>query len=208
MNKKALAFLLSKIKAFKKAKVKLEQYPTEPEIAADVLWDAYMKGSVEGKTIADLGCGTGILGIGALVLGAKKVYFVDIDDEAVVIAKDNIKIAEKELGLKLGKSSFLCKDIRKFKTKVDTVLQNPPFGVKRTHTDKLFLLKAMGLGKEVYSFHKITTRAFINSFVDDHGFDVIDIRRLKFPLKRSYWFHLKKVHHVDVGVWHIRKHSS
>lgn len=205
MNKKALAFLLSKIKTFKKIKVKLEQYPTEPEIAAELLWDAYLKGSIEKKVIVDLGCGTGILGIGALILGAKKVYFVDVDDEAIEIAKGNIKIAEKELGMKLGKASFLCKDIKDFKTKVEVVLQNPPFGVKRTHTDKLFLLKAMNIGEEIYSFHKIATKSFINSFVDDHGFDVLDIRRLRFQLKRSYWFHLKKVHHVEVGVWHIRK---
>ncbi len=205
MNKKALAFLLSKIETFKKAKVSLEQYPTEPETAADILWDAYLQGSIEGKAIADLGCGTGILGIGALVLGAKKVFFIDVDKEAVAIAKGNVKIVEKELGLKLGQRSFLCKDIRGFHRKVDTVIQNPPFGVKRGHTDKLFLVKAMSIAEEVYTFHKYSTRRFIDSFVDDHGFDVIGIRRLKFPLKKSYWFHIKNVQYIDVGVWHLRK---
>ncbi|MFH7242752.1 MAG: 50S ribosomal protein L11 methyltransferase [Spirulina sp.] len=40
-------------------------------------------------TIADIGCGSGILSIGALLLGAKKVYAADIDDLAVHSAMGN-----------------------------------------------------------------------------------------------------------------------
>ena len=40
-------------------------------------------------TIADIGCGSGILSIGALLLGAKKVYAADIDDLAVHSAIGN-----------------------------------------------------------------------------------------------------------------------
>nr|WP_228040677.1 50S ribosomal protein L11 methyltransferase [Nodosilinea sp. LEGE 07088] len=40
-------------------------------------------------TIADIGCGSGILSIGALLLGAKKSYAVDTDDLAVHSARGN-----------------------------------------------------------------------------------------------------------------------
>lgn len=40
-------------------------------------------------TIADIGCGSGILSIGALLLGAKRVYAVDTDDLAVDSAIGN-----------------------------------------------------------------------------------------------------------------------
>lgn len=40
-------------------------------------------------TVADIGCGSGILGIGAVLLGAKKVYAVDIDPLAVRAARSN-----------------------------------------------------------------------------------------------------------------------
>ncbi|WP_197064833.1 50S ribosomal protein L11 methyltransferase [Leptolyngbya sp. KIOST-1] len=40
-------------------------------------------------TIADIGCGSGILSIGALLLGAKKSYAADIDDLAVHSAVGN-----------------------------------------------------------------------------------------------------------------------
>ena len=35
-----------------------------------------MNNDIKDKTIADLGCGTGILGLGAAVLEAKKVYLI------------------------------------------------------------------------------------------------------------------------------------
>nr|WP_206070877.1 50S ribosomal protein L11 methyltransferase [Nodosilinea sp. P-1105] len=40
-------------------------------------------------TIADIGCGSGILSIGALLLGAKQAYAADIDDLAVQSAQAN-----------------------------------------------------------------------------------------------------------------------
>lgn len=43
----------------------------------------------EGKEILDMGCGSGILGIGAALLGAKHVDAVDIDEVATRIAGEN-----------------------------------------------------------------------------------------------------------------------
>ena len=74
-SKKELAILLSKLKTFDTPKTHLEQYSTDSEIAADILWFAYQNKDIEGKKIADFGCGTGILGIGALNLGANKILF-------------------------------------------------------------------------------------------------------------------------------------
>lgn len=42
-----------------------------------------------GKTVIDYGCGSGILGIAALLLGAKQVYAVDIDPQAVLATQQN-----------------------------------------------------------------------------------------------------------------------
>lgn len=43
-----------------------------------------------GKTLLDLGCGSGILGIAALLLGVKKAAFVDISENAARIAMENL----------------------------------------------------------------------------------------------------------------------
>ena len=85
-SKSGLAVVLSRLSVFQRPKVRVEQYPTDSEIAAEVLWSAFMKGDIDKMCIADLGCGTGILGIGALLLGAKKVYFLDIDQNALETA--------------------------------------------------------------------------------------------------------------------------
>ncbi|SNT69476.1 50S ribosomal protein L11 methyltransferase [Psychrobacter sp. LV10R520-6] len=41
------------------------------------------------KVVIDYGCGSGILGIGALLLGARHVYAVDIDPQAVLATNQN-----------------------------------------------------------------------------------------------------------------------
>jgi ribosomal protein L11 methyltransferase len=47
---------------------------------------------VKGKTVADVGCGTGILSIGAILLGAKQVAGVDIEEQSVEVAKENAEL--------------------------------------------------------------------------------------------------------------------
>lgn len=43
----------------------------------------------EGMEVLDMGCGSGILSIASILLGAKKVVGIDIDENAVRIAKEN-----------------------------------------------------------------------------------------------------------------------
>ena len=91
-SKKQLAVALSRLQSFEKPSFKLEQYPTDSEIAAEVLWFASQYGDLDNKEIADLGCGTGILGIGALMLESKSLNFVDIDERALRKLKQNLQL--------------------------------------------------------------------------------------------------------------------
>ncbi|MBQ5842504.1 MAG: 50S ribosomal protein L11 methyltransferase [Clostridia bacterium] len=52
--------------------------------------------SLEGVSVLDMGCGSGILGIGALLLDAKDVLAVDIDKNAVDIAVKNANLNKVE----------------------------------------------------------------------------------------------------------------
>ncbi len=45
--------------------------------------------ALEGLTVIDYGCGSGILGIAALLLGAKKLIAVDTDPQALTATRDN-----------------------------------------------------------------------------------------------------------------------
>lgn len=44
---------------------------------------------LKGKTVLDFGCGSGILAIAAIKLGAEKVVGIDIDPQALTASKDN-----------------------------------------------------------------------------------------------------------------------
>ncbi|MBU1205200.1 MAG: METTL5 family protein [Nanoarchaeota archaeon] len=205
-SKSKLAVLLSKLRVFETPKLRAEQYTTDSEIAADVLWQAYYLKDIENKTIADLGSGTGILGLGILLLGAKKVFFVESDSDSVKIAKDNLCFLEEKTGKKLSKKAvFLNKNIDDFNKKVDTVVQNPPFGTKQKHADKIFLKKAFSLAKVIYSFHKLETAGFVNKISEDYGFEITHLWKFDFPIKAIYSFHRKKIQRIKVGCWRMKK---
>lgn len=44
---------------------------------------------LKGKTVVDFGCGSGILAIAALLLGAERAIGIDIDQQALIASKDN-----------------------------------------------------------------------------------------------------------------------
>lgn len=48
--------------------------------------------NLKDKIVIDYGCGSGILGVAALLLGAKKVYATDIDPQAVLATKQNAEL--------------------------------------------------------------------------------------------------------------------
>ena len=202
-SKKALAVLLSRLEGFSSPKVGVEQYSTDPEIAAEVLWQAYMKGDI-GKVSVDLGSGPGMLGMGLLVLGAQKVYFVDFDQKVMEIAKGNMAKVKSEYNLS-GEAVFLWQDVNDFKEGVDLVVMNPPFGVKVRHADREFLKKAFEVGKVVYSFHKTESKKFLERFAKDNNFEITNVFDFSFPLKATMPFHSKRIKRISVSCFRFEK---
>ena len=47
--------------------------------------------NIKDKIVIDFGCGSGILALAAVKLGAEKVYAVDIDSQALQASKENAK---------------------------------------------------------------------------------------------------------------------
>ncbi len=212
ISKSGLSIILSKLKGFDDPNVRSEQYEIDSEIAGSVLWSALYSEKVRVHTIADLGCGTGILGIGALLLGAKKVYFVDNDENSLKIAKSNLEYVKsciksedsKEKAIK-GEAVFVCIDIADFNEKVDTVIMNPPFGVKQRHADRIFLGKAIELADTIYSFHKSESKGFIEAFSKDNGFEVVETMDFSWPLKQTMEFHRRRIKRIDVSCFVLEK---
>lgn len=193
MLKKHLEIKLQRIPPIPNPKPNLEQYSTPSEIATDILYIAYFFGDIEGKKVCDLGCGTGIFSIGAKILGAKKVVGIDIDENAIKIAK---KFAKK---FKL-KIDFRSGDIKKLLEKFDTVIQNPPFGSQKRKADRIFLEKAMEIAKVVYTLHNAKTVHFIRKFVKGK---ITFEKKYKFKIRYLFNFHKKEEIEQDVIFFRI-----
>ncbi|MGM5482113.1 MAG: METTL5 family protein, partial [Nanobdellota archaeon] len=194
-----LAIFLSKLKIFSSADFHSEQYPTDSEIAASSLWHAYMLGYIKGKVVADFGAGTGILGIGALLLGASKVYFVEKDIKAIEILKENLATIDSD------SYEIIHGSIDEFKENIDIVLQNPPFGTKKKHADREFLVKAFESASLVFSFHKTSTLSFCQSIAKDYKFKVVERMDFEFPLKNTMKHHKSKIKRIDVSLFLFAK---
>lgn len=63
---------------------------THPTTALCLEW---LSGAeLKGKTVLDFGCGSGILAIAALLLGAERAVCVDIDPQALTATRDNARV--------------------------------------------------------------------------------------------------------------------
>ena len=199
-KKRQLEIALQNVPPHSSPKVSLEQYSTPSVIAADVLWNAHSMGDIDGMRVVDLGCGTGIFAIGAAMMGAFESVGVDIDEDAISIAKAQAS----KMGIE-GDIRFLTSDIKDFKESADTVIQNPPFGAQkanRKEADRLFMLKALETAPVVYSFHMQETEEFVTNFFKKQGAHISHIFRYTFPIPKIYEFHRKEK--VDIQVVLLR----
>jgi predicted RNA methylase len=196
---------LQRFDAYDIATYKLESYPTPANIAAAILFSAEMDhGDITGKVVCDLGCGDGIFAHGAALLEAKQVMGVDLHSEVLSVAQKN----SSELGTE-DRTSFVLGDVNSLflKTPIDTVVSNPPFGVKKRGADMEFLRKALSIAKVVYSIHLVgpegKNRPFLNSKIEELGGSVTQIENFQFPIKPIYHRHQKEKHLINVDLYRV-----
>ena len=192
---------ISEVKPHPKPRAYLEQYTIPPEAAAKILYiAAYTYDDIINKTIVDLGCGTGRLAIGAVLVGAKEAFGVDIDRVTIRTAQNNAK----KTGVR-EKTHWILADIDVMRGSFDTVLQNPPFGVQRKGADRKFLEKSIELGHRVYSLHKSgnSSREFIKRFIQKRGGKVTGVFPMEVEIPRLFKFHTKRKHRVKTDLYQI-----
>jgi putative methylase len=203
MKLRQLEILLEKVAGFSSPMAHLEQYPTPAPLAARLLFHAAQNGDITDKNICDLGCGTGILTIGATLLGAEKVTGIDIDEKAIEIARLN---AEKFA----VPASFLQAEITS-STNIpgewDTIIMNPPFGAQVLHADRVFIDCAIGTGTEIYMIANTGSIPFVRSYVKGRAV-IVETIEAELPIRHSYHFHRKEVRNIRVEIIHMNRCSS
>ena len=184
---------LERLEGFSSPSPEMEQYATPSSVAAEMLYLAYLRKDL--RVVCDLGCGTGILAIGAALLGARAVG-VEIDPLALARAKGNAS----RLGADV---EFIRGDVRSICLRgIDTVMMNPPFGSQKASLgDRPFLRKATEMADVVYSIHNKGSEGFIRRFVEPCIIE--EIYKIPFPLKRCFEFHSRDVKTIEVELYRI-----
>lgn len=193
MRKKQLEMILQKLEGFSKPKAQNEQYVTPAPLAAELLHLAYIRGEL--KSVVDLGCGTGVLSIGAALLGAKSIG-VDIDGDALAVARHNAR----SVGVNVD---FIKCDVNSLAlSNIETVVMNPPFGAQfASQGDRAFLKKAVEIGHLIYSIHNAGSRKFIEAYVKPCR--VEEVYKTELSIPRSFKFHTHDVKRIEVELYRI-----
>lgn len=221
IRKLDLELFLSRVASQPNPQAHLEQYTISEQIASNMLYiAAYANNGIIDKTVLDLGCGTGRLALGASYLGAKDVVGVDIDRLAIKTAYENSRKATLADGVQ-----WVLGDISAVVGRFDTVLQNPPFGVQTREADRAFIVKALEVGKSIYSLHnhpevdkqlikqlkssqsflQVPASPFLERFVTQHDGAVTAVYAMLMTIPRMFGFHKKLKHAFVIDLYVIKK---
>jgi putative methylase len=194
VKQRELEMLLQRVPPHPHPSAELEQYPTPAPIAADLLYRALAAGDVAGKRVLDLGCGTGVLAIGAALLGAAGAVGVDLDPAALASAE----AAARDLGV-AERTRWRQARVEEVREAADTVLMNPPFGAQRKHADQPFHVAALACARVVYTLVNMPSRAWAERFYVGAGARVTANWAYAFPLPAQFWFHDKPRATIEVA---------
>ena len=224
IRKLDLERFLSRIEPHPCPRASIEQYTVSESVAATMLYlAAYIYGDIVDKRVLDLGCGTGRLAIGCAFLGAESVVGVDIDKLSVKLAAEN----SAKQGFK-AKVDWIVGDVNTIAGKVDTVMQNPPFGVQKRGADRFFLEKALKVANSVYSLHnhpftkeplvkrlkanggllQVEPSQFLKRFIETHNGKIKAVYALLLAIPRMFDFHTKTRRDIIIDLYVIKNAKS
>ncbi|WP_128478239.1 METTL5 family protein [Halorussus pelagicus] len=230
MDKAALERRLSRVEGFSDPRLDLEQYPTPADLAAHLVHLAGVQGDLAGRTVLDLGTGTGMLALGAAYRGPARVLALDRDPAALAQARENERrVADADVPASATDSASatavewllgdatrapLCAagaspdapaDALADRSSV-TVLMNPPFGAQsgNEHADRAFLATASDIAAVSYSIHNAGSKEFVEAFADDEGGEVTHAFRADLALSRQFGHQTSETESIDAEVFRIR----
>ena len=176
----------------------LEQVVAPPEAAAELLFTALAAGDLDGRSVLDLGSGTGRLAIGAALLGARPVVGVETDARGVSASRSAAAAESVEV-------EFVTGDVSEWTRPADVVVMNPPFGAQRAHADRPFWDAAYRLaGRAVYAFALADSRTFIARRAVAAGAHVLLTRPVAWELPRTFPHHTRRRVAIAVDLWAVR----
>ena len=201
MRPKHLAMTLSKLVPHPCADVTLEQYATEGDLAAYWMLAVDQIDGLEGRVVADLGAGNGILGIAALMLGASRVLFVEADPAAVAVLEENLAGLDDSMAARarvvparVGRDDVALDE-------TDLIIMNPPWGVQQGKADRPFLELALNTKAEAVHVLHSDHAVHLEPMAKEAGWEGEVVLRTTFRLPPTYAHHAQRKGATDVKCW-------
>ena len=202
-SKRELEGQLAVVAGFDRPRAALEQYPTPPSLAAHVVHLADLQGDIEGRTVVDLGAGTGMFALGAALRAPARVVAVELDRNPLETAVENRR--------RVGTTSvihWVQADATRLPLRIAepvTVVMNPPFGAQAGHegADRAFLETVAELASVSYSVHNAGSQSFVEAFAADNGGRVTHAFSAAFDLENQFSHHEAERREIDTEVYRI-----
>ncbi|MCQ4334408.1 METTL5 family protein [Natronomonas sp. F2-12] len=202
-TRRRLAQELAVVAGFEDPRAPLEQYHTPPDLAAHIVHVADLRGDIEGRTVLDLGCGTGMLALGAALRGPEQVVGLDIDPAPLSTAQENERRVGAMTEVAWARGDATVAPFSPDRTV--TVLMNPPFGAQSGNEgiDRAFLETAAEVAAVSYSVHNAGSASFVESFAGDNKGTVTDAFAAEFELPKQFDHHTTESRSIDTEVFRI-----
>ena len=197
MRLRRLEMLLEKVGGFEKPSAEREQYQTPAPLAARLLYTAFLAGDIAGLRVLELGSGTGILGIGAALIGAGEVIGVEIDADANRIAEYNAQ--SQGVSLHIIKADVANPEADREIPYADTVIMNPPFGAQIVHADRPFIDMALSRAEVVYGIFNGGSEQFIRQYTAGRA-EITSVIAAEFTIPRTFFFHTDDRRDIPVEI--------
>jgi putative methylase len=201
MRVRRLGMLLSGLLPHPCDSVELEQYTTDGDLAARWLADiSAFDDLTEGCTVADLGAGNGVLGLGALAMGAGRAILVEADpgacDAALANAEsmgltESVEIVSATLGsdpVDLGAA--------------DLIVSNPPWGRQTAKADRPFLDAILSSGLPAHLLHSAEA-SHIAPLFEASDWSAERYGEADFALQAAYSHHSRQRGRTRAAFWRL-----
>ena len=193
--------MLSGLEQLQSQSVELEQYATDGDLAARWLNDISSFGDLrEECTVADLGAGNGILGLGALALGAGRTILIDADKAACDTAQYNADKMGFTDSVEVIQASIGTDSIEIDSANV--VISNPPWGRQSPRADRPFLDAILSARLPSHLMHSAEA-SHIEPAFKGQGWSVERYGEADFALRAAYSHHSRERGKTRAAFWRL-----
>ena len=201
MKLRQLEMLLQRVSSFESPSAAREQYQTPAPLAARLLHMAHLSGDIGGKQVLDLGCGTGMLAIGAALLGADVIA---VEEDAAAIRTAEANAEDLGCSIRFIRTDLTDSEAAGLIPEADTVVMNPPFGAQKEHADRPFIDMALLKADCSYGIFNAGSTAFLTEYIKGRG-EIAHSILAGLTIPRTFSFHTRDRFEIPVEIHVIRR---